>query len=106
MPLQIEKSGSMPLQLILLQICSSIDLSLSSSTLSRWHTVVPFLILCPATQMAGWFAGEEACVLSGCYKMRRAAAACAARKCSKQGQEAWPGVWMRQAGVRTEDLDF
>ena len=71
MPLQIEKSGSMPLQLILLQICSSIDLSLSSSTLSRWHPVVSFLNLTPATLMAGWFAVEEACVLSGCYKMRR-----------------------------------
>ena len=53
-----------------------------------------------------WFAGEEAYVLSGCCKMQRAAAACVARKCGKQGQEAWPGVWMRQAGVRTEDLDF
>jgi len=51
--------------------------------------------------MAGWFAGEEACVLSGCCKMRRAATAHAARKRGKQGQEAWTGIWMRQAGVRS-----
>ena len=55
---------------LLLPYLVGIDLSLSSSTISRWHTIVLFLILNLAAQMAGWFAGEKACVLSGCYKMR------------------------------------
>ena len=69
---------------LLLPYLVGIDLSLSSSTISRWHTVVLFLILNPAVQMAGWFAGEKACVLSGCCNMRRAGPARAARKHSRE----------------------
>ena len=55
----------------------------------------------PGSAMAGWSAGEEACMSSVCCKMWRAGAARAARKRGKQGQEAWTGIWMRYVGARS-----